>query len=692
MEERERADHKTALDEHGRYRVKRRSAPPDLEPPEILHGGKPGSRFGRRVRAGDRLFEPTGGEGTYTATERATAPRTGAGRAWRTVRRIAVGSPISSDHSAEQRLPKWKALAVFSSDNLSSSAYATDELLLVLIAAGTGALVVSIPLAAAISFLLAVLVLSYRQTIRAYPNGGGAYIVARENLGDGAGMTAASALLVDYVLTVSVSVAAGVLAVVSAFPEVRQFHVLTAVVAVAVITLLNLRGVKESGTIFAIPTYGFIFAFAVLLIGGFVRVIVDPGLRASEPPGGWVEGGAVGLSWFLILRAFASGSTAVTGVEAISNGIPAFKKPEAQNAAATLAIMAFILGILFTGITLLANQLGVRHAGEMSVPAQIARTVYGDSAVFYGIQVFTALILFLAANTAYADFPRLSSILARDRFLPHHFLFRGDRLAFSNGVLVLGITSSLLLVVFDASVNRLIQLYVFGVFVSFTFSQAGMVTHWLRLREPGWRRGILVNGVGGAVTALVAAIVGVTKFSHGAWISMLAIALLAMTLWLIHRHYERTDRALRVSGGHSVRPPESGRRRRPIVVIPVDDVNRMTIRAAVYGKMLSAGATALHVTDDLEQGQTLQRRWETSVLDVPLVVIRSPFRSFVGPVVSYIDVLRLQEPGSFVTVVLPEVKAPWLWSWLHNQTSRRLRSALLDRDGTAVVVVPYRLQ
>jgi amino acid transporter len=672
--------------EPSRVRLTRPGAGPQVEATEIIRGAKPGSRFARRVRSSERHFERGEEEGTFRATARATAPRTRAERIWRSIRKVAVGAPISSEEAEEQRLSKTKALAVFSSDALSSSAYATDEILLVLAAAGAGALTHSIEIAVAICALLAVVTFSYRQTIRAYPSGGGAYIVARDNLGDVAGLTAAAGLSVGYILTVAVSIAAGVVAVISAFPELESARVEIAVVAVLVITLLNLRGIRESGTIFAIPTYGFIFAFVLLLVGGFIRLLLDPSLHVEEEPIVATQG----LSWFLILRAFSSGSAALTGVEAISNGIPAFKKPEPKNAAATLMWMAIILGGLFFGITILAHELGVQHSETVSAPAQIAKAVYGGSnPIFYFIQVFTALILFLAANTAYADFPRLGSILARDRFLPHQFLFRGDRLAFSNGIIVLGGASVFLLVVFGASVNRLIPLYAFGVFLSFTLSQSGMIIHWLRLREGNWKQSIVINSVGAATTGVVAIIVGGTKFADGAWIAMLAIVILGFMLWTIYRHYMGVEREMAVPDNVII---ETKPHHRQAVLVPIETLTRAVIETVEYARTVSPNVTAIHITDDLESGQHLRDQWERAVLDVPLVIIDSPFRSFVSPVVSYIDALDKADPGQYVTVVLPEFRTRWPWQrMLHNQSAQRLKKALLDRPNTVIIEVPYHL-
>lgn len=674
---------------HTRIRVPRRGAIPEVEGTEIVRGAKPGSRFARRVRTGERRFERAEEEGTFRATERATAPRTGAQRLWRSVRRLALGSPISSEEAEEQRLSKVKALAVFSSDALSSSAYATDEILLVLVAAGAGALTRSIEIAVAIGVLLAIVTFSYRQTIRAYPSGGGSYIVARENLGDVAGLSAAAALSVDYIMTVALSIAAGVFAITSAMPELHPARVEISVAFVAVITILNLRGIRESGTIFAIPTYMFILAFAILLIGGFARFAIDPSLHAVEPSSGWHTAGVHGLTWFLLLRAFASGCAALTGVEAISNGIPAFKKPASHNASITLMWMAGILAVFFIGLTILAHEFGVRHADQVSAPAQVAKVVFGHSPIFYYIQTATALILVLAANTSYADFPRLFSILAKDRFLPHQFAFRGDRLAFSNGIILLGVTASVLLILFDANVDRLIPLYAFGVFMSFTLSQSGMVRHWWKLREPGWKGSMVINGIGATTTAVVAVIIGGTKFSEGAWLSMIAMAVLAVVFFSIYRHYTAVHEQLEVPLGTIL---ETGARHRHVVLVPVDEINRAVLRTVDYARTISPQVTALHITDDVEEGQRLRGVWEAAVLDVPLVIIDSPYRSFVAPVISYIDALDRADPGHYVTVVLPEFRTAWPWQrWLHNQSARRLKNALLDRPSTVVTEVPYHL-
>lgn len=663
--------------------------PPDpllVEQPAIRRGTLPGARRVRIQRAASRRFDRRGE--TLVATDVATAPRDSMGRFWKTLRRVAVGSPLSTEQLEQEKLPKLKALAVFSSDALSSSAYATDEILIALTAAGALALGKSVPLAAMIAILLGIVAFSYRQTIKAYPGGGGAYIVAKDNLGDGPGLMAAAALSVDYILTVSVSIAAGVLAIVSAFPELDPYRIELALGFIALITLANLRGLSESGTLFAIPTYGFLFSFGGLLVYGFFKVLTEPSLVA-EPPEHIYEFGSSPLTIFLLLKAFSSGCTALTGIEAISNGIPAFKSPEAKNASITLTWMAAILTTLFLGITVLAHQLDVQPSEDVSVAAQIGQTVFGQNVFFYTVQAFTALILILAANTSYADFPRLASILAHDRFMPPQFMFRGDRLAFSRGILLLGAAASVLVIAFQADVTRLIPLYAFGVFVSFTLSQSGMVRHWQKLREPGWRRNLIVNGFGATATLIVAIIVGGTKFSSGAWISMLAMGILALLFFSVHRHYERVQRQLSLDDDAVVVPSGT---RRPPVVIPVDGLTKASLRALDYARSTSDNVIGLHVTDDVETSAELRAQWQARVVDAPLVIVDSPYRSFIAPVISYLEAIQENSPNHQVTVVLPVYQAAYPWQQvLHNQIGKQLRSALRDHEGIVTTEVVYHL-
>src|SRR5215217_621155 len=466
------------------------------------------------------------------------------------VKRVVVGRRVPSDRLEHTLLPKFLALPVFSSDALSSVAYATEEILTVLLGASVAVYSLVMPIALAIAALMAIVVSSYRQTVRAYPNGGGAYIVSRENLGTIPGLVAAAALLVDYVLTVSVSVVAGVFALTSAVPSLTHHRVLLSMAFVALITLINLRGVRESGTLFAMPTYAFIASMLFMVAVGLVRCVGGcPVADAVEPIPNLAKVAApIGL--FTLLRAFASGSTALTGVEAISNGVPAFRRPQAKNASETLAVMAVISIAMFLGISFLASHMHVTVSEHRSVVAQVAHTVFGGGFFFYVVQTFTTAILILAANTSFQDFPRLSAILARDRFMPRQFMNRGDRLVFSNGVIVLASFAALLIYIFDASLTHLIQLYVVGVFTSFTLSQTGMVVHWRKERHKGpraargWRRSMVINAIGAFATFVVLIVVLIVKFSRGAWIVTVAIPVFVLLFLSIHRHYQGVDAQL----------------------------------------------------------------------------------------------------------------------------------------------------
>jgi amino acid transporter len=656
---------------------------PELEAREIVKGATTGARFVRVQRRPSALVRT--GDSTLEATSEAHVARSTPGRWYQALRKLVIGAPLASAAMVHQRLSKVKALAVFSSDALSSSAYATEEILLVLVLAGTGALGYSIPIAAAIAAMMVIVTVSYRQTVRAYPNGGGAYIVGRENLGDRAGMVAASALLVDYVLTVAVSVAAGVAAITSAFPELDPFAVEVAVACVAVITVINLRGVRESATIFAIPTYFFIAAFAVMLAAGFVRVAL--GLGPLERVDVEAEAATQSLTLFLILRAFSSGSAALTGIEAISNGVPAFKPPESRNAATTLAVMAAILATLFVGLTVLAHQFDIIPSEDQTVVAQIARATFGSSPLFYVIQAATALILILAANTAFADFPRLSSILARDGFMPRQFTFRGDRLAFTNGILALGLLASGLLVLFAADTHALIPLYAVGVFISFTISQSGMVRHWLRIREAGWRSSIVINGTGAAATGVVAVIITTTKFVEGAWLTLIAIGSIITLLYLIRRHYADFEAELQPVPGIPVSERVLLDQR---VVVPINKINRAAVWTVEYARSISNNVTAVHVVSEEEDSAELQREWRRHMGNVPLVVIESPYRSFIAPFLAYLDGLGTRAP---VTVAIPGFVTKHFWDGLlHNNTAAALKRTLRRRKYTVVVDVPWLLK
>ncbi len=593
-----------------------------------------------------------------------------------------LGTPLPSISERHQRLRKTLALPVFSSDALSSVAYATEEILLVLILAGSAALDWSLPIGLAILGLLVVVTTSYQQTIHAYPGGGGAYIVAKDNLGTLPGLTAAAALMIDYVLTVSVSVAAGVAAITSALPALQTHREALGLVAIAGIVFANLRGVKESGRTFALPTYGFV-AITLLLIGwGIVKLLLGDQAQPLHMP--HRETNPVTL--FLLLRAFSSGCTALTGVEAISNGVPAFKPPEARNAGITMIWMAVILGTLFVGITGLANEYGVVPAGDETVMSSLARAVFGGGVLYYATQAFTALILILAANTSFADFPRLSSLLAQDSFLPRQFQHRGDRLVFSNGVIALGVLAGALIVVFQGQVHALIPLYAVGVFLSFTLSQSGMVRRWWRERHAGWWAHALVNGAGALVTALVTLIIGMTKFAHGAWIVVVLIPLIVFWFWRIRDHYRQV--ADKLSLEHYDRKPVTGN----VVVVPIGGVHQATVRALDYARQLSPDVTAVYVNQEGDANRVMAK-WGEWGAGVRLIVLDSPYRNLTRPLLDYIDQLReRQGANGFVTVVVPEfIPRGWWHHLLHNQSALMLKAALLLRWNVVVVDEPYQL-
>jgi amino acid transporter len=681
------------LERYGRYRVPRRREPliPDLELREVRKGDRPGSRYVRLVPRSAQPFRRLEQPDMFLATEAAIRPRSALQAAWRQLKRVLIGPPLATTQLAHERLSKVKALAVFSSDNLSSSAYATEEILLILILAGTGAFNLSIPIALSIAALVAIVATSYRQTIRAYPGGGGAYLVAKENLGTLPSLIAGGSLLVDYTLTVAVSTAAGLAAITSAMPALQDEKVLLGVLFIGVLTLGNLRGIRESGTIFAIPTYFFIASFGLMLVVGLVRVALDADLRADPPPDA-IAVGTQSLGIFLVLRAFSSGSAALTGIEAVSNGVPSFKPPESKNAATTLVWMAAILTVFFVGLTALAHQLDVAPSETKTVVAQVAETVFGQTPLFYIVQAATAMILVLAANTSFNGLPVLASVMARDRFLPRQFAFRGDRLAFSYGILALGAASAGLLALFGGETHRLIPLYAVGVFTGFTLSQVGMVLHWRRTREQGWRPALATNAMGAVATGVVTVIIASTKFVSGAWITLLGICFLTYLLLAIRRHYDRVGQQLEV-GAPSPHPPGEARPRGQPVLVPVDEVNEAVRRTAEYARSISNNVTALHVVDDVEGAEGLRQRWEEAIPEVPIVIIESPYRSFIAPILAYIDAVDRSYPGERITVVLPEVVPSHFWQGiLHNQSAIPLKKALLSRPNTVVIGIPYHLR
>ena len=600
------------------------------------------------------------------------------------LKRVIVGAPMPLAQARHERLSKTVALAVFSSDAMSSVAYATEEILLILVLAGTAAIHLTVPIALAIAALLVVVSVSYQQTIHAYPSGGGSYIVARANLGPTAGLVAAGALLIDYVLTVSVSVAAGVAALTSAVPWLLTHRVLLGVVFTAAIAYANLRGVRESGRVFAVPTYLFIVTFGALVATGLFRWLTGTLPAAAAAPE--TVAATQTLTWFLVLRAFASGCTALTGVEAISNGVPAFKHPEARNAAITMGWMAAVLGTLFIGVSVLASALGITPLADETVVSQVARRLFGGGFPYYLVQGSTTLILVLAANTSFADFPRLNSLLARDRYAPRQFRTLGDRLVFSNGILILAGLAAALIVVFGGDTHALIPLYAVGVFISFTLSQAGMVRHWLTDGGAGWRWRLGVNGVGALVTGAVTVVIAMTKFTHGAWIVVLLIPLLVVGFRAIYRHYDTVADELSLE--HLVEEPPVNN----TVLVLVGDLHMGVVKALRYAQSLSPSPKAVYVELDPSATARLEERWSKGGCGVPLVVLASPYRSMLRPLLDYIGRIRERDANSVVTIVIPEfVPRRWWQHLLHNQTALLVKGALLFRRGVVVVDVPFHL-
>jgi amino acid transporter len=669
-----------------------------------------------------------------------------------TLKRLLVGRAKRTEQAIHERLTKKTGLAVFASDALSSTAYASEEILLVLAvayAAGqTNAFNYVVPITLVIAVVLTIVAISYRQTIHAYPSGGGAYIVAKENLGTTPGLVAAAALLVDYILTVSVSISAGVAAITSAaqgtsWAWLDQHKVFLCLVLIGFIALANLRGVRESGALFAGPTYAFVISFLFMVGYGILHYFLHPNSIPSAAPESLklAEGyGLQPLTLFLLLGAFSNGCVALTGIEAISNGIPAFKQPESRNAAKTLTWMAVLLTTMFIGTSLMAYFYHVHPHENETVISQFARIIFtGPMAWFYYvIQGTTALILILAANTSFADFPRLSSLLARDRFMPRQFATRGDKLVFSNGIIILAVFSGMLVTAFGGDTSRLIPLYAVGVFLSFTLSQLGMVRHWLKAgrllktfqtasakeEEHGsaeghqrdenhsralsvknhganqidqagelkqaahWRKSIVVNGLGAIATFIVLVVLVITKFRHGAWIVVVLIPLLVALFRAIHRHYLDVANQLTTEGLEKLRPI------RHEVIVPISGIHRGVLKALEYAKAIAPEhVTAVYINLDYEATQKLRTKWSEWGEGVELVVIASPYRSLIGPLIRYVDRRMSLHPDQMVTVVLPEfIPARWWQHLLHNQSSLMLKGAMLFKPNVIVTSVPYHLK
>jgi amino acid transporter len=604
-------------------------------------------------------------------------------------RRILLGDPLATSQIVHEKLTKIKALAVFSSDALSSVAYATEEILFVLFLAGSAALNLSIPIALAIAMLLLIVGFSYFQTIHAYPKGGGAYIVASDNLGTLFALIAGAALLFSYILTVSVSISAGVAAVTSWLPSLFPYRALLAVAAVAVVTIINQRGTSESASIFALPTYIFILGVLSLIVYGLIRWQFMGGLPTVEMDEASLKNTAFqSVSLFLILRAFSAGCTALTGIEAISDGVPAFRPPEAVNAGKTLLTMIAILITMFLGITLLANQVGAMPNQGETVLSQIGRSLFGYGPLYVAIQIATALILVLAANTAFADFPRLSYFMSRDGFMPRQMGNLGDRLVYSNGITLLGIAASILILIFKGDTHSLLPMYAAGVFISFTISQVGMVRRWHRLRSKGWLRNAIINSIGSITTFTVFMIILITRFTQGAWIVVLLIPLIVLILMRINRHYQQVAVQLsleRYGAPHRMRNPQ--------VIMPISGVHRGVLKALEFARSLSPDVTAVYVEISATEGEEVRQKWSQWGDGVRLICLPSPYRSILSPLIDYLRQLEAErQPNDIITVVLPQfVPARWWGNLLHNQSAWMIRLALLFRRGYIVIDVPYHL-
>jgi amino acid transporter len=607
------------------------------------------------------------------------------------LKNLLIGSPLPTYQLAEKRLNKIRALAAFSPDALSSIAYANQEIFLGLVIAGSAGLSLAWPIGLTIAGLLVIVSISYFQTIHGYPSGGGSYIVARANLGTTAGLIAAAALLIDYLLTAAVSLTAGVEAIASAFPGLSPYRVPLALIILAAITLANLRGLRETGTIMAIPVYLFLFTYIPMLAYGWVKILISgpQDLAASAPAA------TQPLTTFLILHAFATGCTALTGIEAISNGVPAFRKPESKNAGRTLIVMAVLMGILFVGSIGLTQFLAVVAGSQETILSALARTLFGRSPAYFIIQFSTLFILAVAANTSFADFPRVSAILAKDGFLPRQLTGLGDRLVFANGIILLASATAFLIIVFGGNTHSLVPLFAVGAFLAFTLSQSGMVLHWWRERGKHWQLKLFANGMGALATGATLVIVGISKFTQGAWITIVIIPLLVFIFIKIRNHYNQVAQQLSLRGlPPSLKPYPSSR-----IIIPISGVHRGMIDAVEFALSISKNVTAVYIELDPSNGERVKELWQRWFPDVPLVILQSPYRSIIGPLLNYLDETdRVHNDGQLATVVFPEFipARPWQ-GLLHNQTSRLLKNALLYRRRNlgyqrVIIDVPYHLK
>lgn len=600
------------------------------------------------------------------------------------LKRLLIGRPMKSAEIEGEKLSKLKALAVLSSDALSSVAYGTEQILIVLMAVGFAAVWYSIPISLAVLGLLLILILSYRQTIFSYPTGGGAYIVAKDNLGISTGLLAGGSLLVDYILTVAVSTSAGTDAITSAFPSLHDHRVLIALGMILVLTIINLRGITESASMLAMPVYLFVIAIFVLIISGIIKYAAG-GIHAAAPE----MGAAVSnISLFLLLKAFSSGCSALTGVEAMSNAIPNFKQPAERNAAATLIMMGTILGAMFIGISLLAYWYGVIPNEKETVVSQIANATFGRGFIYYIIQGVTALILFLAANTAYAAFPLLAYMLAKDKYMPNIFMARGDRLGFSNGIIILGVLSALLVIAFHGNTENLIPLYAVGVFIPFTLSQLGMMIRWLKLKPKGWLLRFVINTIGMLTTLTITMIFIITKFSH-VWMVFIFLPIVIFLFFGIHRHYRNIADQLRINMTRD-KPVIKG----STIVVPIAGITRVVNHSLSYAKSLTDNVVAVYVGFDDDDIERMEKKWEEWNPGVRLIVLRSSYRSIIRPLMRFIDTIEWRTAETdHITILIPQfITKHWWHYFLHNQTGLMLRAYLFAQKDVVIATVPYHLQ
>ncbi|MEA9358286.1 APC family permease [Bacteriovorax sp. PP10] len=603
------------------------------------------------------------------------------------IKHVFIGNPLTLDKLEEERIPKWKALAVLSSDALSSVAYATEEVLIPLSLFAITAMAWSIPMAIGVAALLLIITLSYQQTISAYPHGGGAYTVAKENLGENAGLVAGAALLIDYILTVSVSVSAGLENIGSAFPFIAEHRVVIGVLIIFTIMMLNLRGLRESSNIFAYPTYFFIFSILLMVCVGAYKIfmgyapVIHPVIHESYPE----------VPLFLLMRAFASGCSALTGIEAISNGVPIFRKPSQHNAKVTMLWMAFILGSFFLGITLLAHVYGIvpSHGGE-TVMSQLARQIFGHNVFYYATQVAVALILLLAANTSYADFPRLTSLIAKDRFLPRQMSSVGDRLVFSNGIIGLTCAAAFLLIAFKGSTHLLIPLYAVGVFLSFTLSQTGMIIHHIKYKEAHWKKALSINALGALTTLSVLIVIGITKFMSGAWMVIILIPSLVIFFKQIKSHYVAVGHQLARDSYHQdidLKTTEHF-----TAIVPISGIHPGVVKAVRYALTVSDDVRVCYVDVDKEATAKMLKVWDKWSQGLPLEVLESPYRSVLSPLLAYIDKVHVESGKEMISVIVPEfITKSWYHQFLHNQMTFVLRATLRFKPGKVVTAIKYYL-